>query len=246
MNIPTIKVLKMIPLYFNVYEIGRRYVDPITKQIVYSVIDQLGVQDYFDKSYYIHNSRTAVSVNNDESGNMRMGDRRVDVEVDIHLNPDNGQLWQMATPGNRLVYGTAQRWQHAYEKIWCDPTICCCINEHTVPYSVILNFELTFKEYDKAQSKDGYVARLDYKGSNAEPGSFGIHVQYFDQPINCWLSPTTDANVFSENGGYEGWNVGFDYTLAKNILLDVNYYDTEAKIGKDEEKLFYADVYFMF
>ena len=117
-----------------------------------------------------------------------------------------------------------------------------------VAKNVRLGYEYMWgdKEYDKAQSKDGYVARLDYKGSNAEPGSFGIHVQYFDQPINCWLSPTTDANVFSENGGYEGWNVGFDYTLAKNILLDVNYYDTESKDGEDEDQRIFADVYFTF
>ena len=141
----------MNSLYFNVYELGRRYVDPITKQLSYYMIDKLGVKDYFGKSYYFHNSRTAVSVNNDEQGNMRMGDRRVDVDIDIHLNPDVGQIWNRTTTGNRLVYGTSPRWSHAYEKLWCDPTISACIIEHTVPYSVILNFTLTFKDYDRAQ-----------------------------------------------------------------------------------------------
>ena len=141
----------MNSLYFNVYELGRRYVDPITKQLSYYMIDKLGVKDYFGESYFFHNSRTAVSVNNDEHGNMRMGDRRVDVDVDIHLNPDVGQIWNRTTTGNRLVYGTSPRWAHAYEKLWCDPTISACIIEHTVPYSVILNFTLTFKDYDRAQ-----------------------------------------------------------------------------------------------
>ena len=102
------------------------------------------------------------------------------------------------------------------------------------------------KKYNKEVSKDGWVARLDYKGAGAEVGTWGIHAQWFDQPLNAILTPTTDAESFMKDGGFEGWNLGFDYTLAKNILLDVNYYDTEAKVGKSETELFYVDVYFMF
>ena len=97
-------------------------------------------------------------------------------------------------------------------------------------------------------SKDGYWARLDYKGADASvPGSYGVHAQVFDQPRNVWLSPTTDATTFAD--GYEGWGVGFDYTLAKNIQLCVNYYDTEAiKLkgeGQSDEVLF-TELYMFF
>ena len=117
-----------------------------------------------------------------------------------------------------------------------------------VAKNVRLGYEYMWgdEEYDKEVSKDGWVARLDYKGAGEEVGSFGIHAQWFDQPINCFLSPTTDANVFADQGGYEGFNVGFDYTLAKNILLDVNYYDTEAKKGNEDDEMLYVDVYFTF
>ena len=101
------------------------------------------------------------------------------------------------------------------------------------------------KKYDKTVSKDGFVARLDYKGADASvPGSYGVHAQWFDQPINAILTPTTDATVFAD--GYEGWNIGVDYTLAKNIQLCVNYYDTEAiKLAEDDEVL-YTELYFFF
>ena len=102
------------------------------------------------------------------------------------------------------------------------------------------------KKYNDQVSKDGFVARLDYKGAGAEVGSWGIHAQWFDQPINAFMTPTTDANSFHDKGGYEGFNVGFDYTLAKNILLDVNYYDTEAKTGNEDDEMLYVDVYFTF
>ncbi len=103
------------------------------------------------------------------------------------------------------------------------------------------------KKYNDTVSKDGFVARLDYKGADASvEGSYGIHAQWFDQPINAFLSPTTDATQFTENGGYEGWNLGVDYTLAKNIQLCVNYYDTEAKDKSADDEVLYSELYFFF
>ena len=101
------------------------------------------------------------------------------------------------------------------------------------------------KKHNDTVSKDGFVARLDYKGADASvPGTYGIHAQWFDQPVNAVLTPTTDAATFAD--GYEGYNIGVDYTLAKNIQLCVNWYDTEAiKLDKDDEVL-YTELYFFF
>ena len=101
------------------------------------------------------------------------------------------------------------------------------------------------KDFGMDISKDGYWARLDYKGADASvPGSYGIHAQLFDQPRNAWLSPTTDATWFDD--GYEGWGVGVDYTLAKNIQLCVNYYDTEAIKAAKSDEVLYSELYFFF
>ena len=102
------------------------------------------------------------------------------------------------------------------------------------------------KDFNMAISKDGYWARLDYKGADASvPGSYGVHAQVFDQPRNVWLSPTTDATTFDD--GYEGWGVGVDYTLAKNIQLCVNYYDTQSiKAPGEKDEVLYSELYFFF
>ncbi|MBR2039103.1 MAG: S-layer homology domain-containing protein [Phascolarctobacterium sp.] len=102
------------------------------------------------------------------------------------------------------------------------------------------------EKYNETVSKDGYWARVDYKGADASvPGSYGIHAQVFDQPINCYYSPTTDATTFSD--GYEGWGVGVDYTLAKNIQLCVNYYDTQSiKAAGEKDEVLYSELYFFF
>ena len=102
------------------------------------------------------------------------------------------------------------------------------------------------KKYNKEVSKDGFVVRLDYKGAGEEVGSYGVHAQWFDQPINAFLSPTTDATQFTTDGGYEGWNLGVDYTLAKNVQLCVNYYDTDSKLNNLDDQVLYTELYFSF
>ena len=107
------------------------------------------------------------------------------------------------------------------------------------------------KEYVKGVSKDGWVATLAYKGADAAtPGSYGLHVTYYDQPANAFLQPTYDATwdyeVAGQYVGYKGWNVGADYALAKNITLAVNYYDTEAKLGSADDQSIFTELFFQF
>ena len=46
--------------------------------------------------------------------------------------------------------------------------------------------------------KDGWYADLAWKGASAdEPGSYGLHVGYFDQSANAYITPTTDGFVDS-------------------------------------------------
>ncbi len=101
-------------------------------------------------------------------------------------------------------------------------------------------------DYDNRVSKDGYIVGLNYKGAGDEVGSYGIHAFYYDQPVNAFISPTFDLTNFAPEGGYEGWSAGVDYTLAKNVLLCVNYYDTEAKVGPKEDQSIFTEVYFSF
>ena len=101
------------------------------------------------------------------------------------------------------------------------------------------------KAYKEEVSKDGWVANLSYKGADAAtPGSWGLTATYFDQPVNAILCPTTDAKVFES--GYKGWGVVANYALAKNIVAELSYYDTEAKVGDEDQQRFFADLYFTF
>ena len=103
-------------------------------------------------------------------------------------------------------------------------------------------------KYDgKKAGKDGWAADLAWKGAEAsEPGSYGLHVGYMEQSANAFISPTTDANTFADQGGYKGWAVGGSYAFAKNIVGVVNYYDTKSKTTSDDDKVIFSELYFTF
>ena len=80
----------------------------------------------------------------------------------------------------------------------------------------------------------------------ATPGTWGLSATYFDQPYNAVIAPTTDAKTFMDEGGYKGYGLTANYGLAKNMVLELLYFDTEAKKGNSDEKIFYADLYLTF
>ena len=100
---------------------------------------------------------------------------------------------------------------------------------------------------------DGFAAGITYKGADAAtPGSWGLFANYYNQGGQTYVAHTTDADVFAVDGlpglnyGFKGWGVGANYAIAKNIVAEVSYYDTESKIDDLDNKLLYADVYFTF
>ena len=106
-------------------------------------------------------------------------------------------------------------------------------------------------DYDKnGADDDGYVVTLDYKGAKASKvGSWGIFAKYYDQGVGTYLAHTMNGQ-YGEFGiaedGFKGYQVGANYTFAKNIVGQVEYYDLEAKEGSKEAKTFYGQVNFMF
>ena len=101
------------------------------------------------------------------------------------------------------------------------------------------------EEYYADAGKDGWWADLAWKGAEADqPGSYGIHAGYYDQSVNAYINPTTDAEYFAD--GYKGWNVGVSYTFAKNIVGMVNYWDMEAQTSNEDAQTIFSELYFMF
>ena len=113
------------------------------------------------------------------------------------------------------------------------------------------------KAIDQYLDDDGFVIGLSYKGAKAEDaGSWGAWAKYYDQGAQTYVAHTTDANTFGMTG-FKGFGVGANYTLAKNIVANVAYYNTESKLAKEipgaadyldrsKDHRFWTDVTFTF
>ena len=89
-------------------------------------------------------------------------------------------------------------------------------------------------------ANSAYSIQLNYKGANAaDAGSWGAYVAYRQLAPFATLVPTYDFKAGSA-GFYtlKGWEIGADYTFAKNIVATAKYFngkDTGADRGTDDK-----------
>ena len=97
--------------------------------------------------------------------------------------------------------------------------------------------------------RDGYVFGLSYAGAKAsEPGSWGLYANYYNQDRPTVFAHTMNGYYGSQ--GFDGYMVGANVTLAKNIVAAVEWYDLEGKDigtykGEDMDTL-WTEVVFTF
>jgi hypothetical protein len=104
------------------------------------------------------------------------------------------------------------------------------------------------------QNKNGFTVQLAYKGADkSKPGTWGVHVKYYDQGDATYIAHGYDA-IASGNwntpGGFKGWKFGVDYAVAKNMVANLWYYDLKGKnLGNaqgNKEKTLLAQMVFTF
>ena len=99
---------------------------------------------------------------------------------------------------------------------------------------------------------DGFVVTASYKGAKAaKAGSWGLVAKYYDQGFSTYIDHTMNGyadKYASTTEGFKGYSVGANYTLAKNIVAGVTYYDLETKeAGKDTDaQTLWSQVVFSF
>ena len=90
---------------------------------------------------------------------------------------------------------------------------------------------------------DGYVVGLDYKGAKAKvAGSWGLTAKYYDQGVGTFVAHTMKAGDWSAfaNEGFKGYNVGASYTVAKNMVYSLDYFDLEGKETETDTQVIWS------
>ena len=100
---------------------------------------------------------------------------------------------------------------------------------------------------------DGFVVTASYKGAKAaKAGSWGLVAKYYDQGFSTYIDHTmnglADNKLFTSNKaeGFKGYSVAANYTFAKNIVGQVEWYDLEAKEGTKDAQTLWSQVVFTF
>lgn len=102
------------------------------------------------------------------------------------------------------------------------------------------------EDLDTNVDDDGYVVKASYKGAKAsDPGSWGLVAKYYDQGATTYLDHTMNG-VADKMMGFEGYSVAANYTFAKNIVGQVEWYDLEEKEGSREAQTIWSQLVFTF
>ena len=103
-------------------------------------------------------------------------------------------------------------------------------------------------DVDKAgvsDGDDGYYVGVNYKGAKAaKAGTWGLYATYYYMAASTYISngwASSFANNMQKNeiGGYDGWKVGANVALAKNIVAQIEYMKLDSKFisANDDESL---------
>ena len=120
-----------------------------------------------------------------------------------------------------------------------------------------LNAEWMYGTADEDEGLDnnGWVAGLAYKGAKAsKAGSWGLFANYFDLPALTYVKSTINTqlgeapkNWQADNlDGYEGYEVGANLAVAKNIVATVRYADLESREGNEDDQVLWSELVFTF
>lgn len=210
--------------FFTVKEVSTRFIDPVVEQLMYSLIERLGLSDFFNNCYYVFNGRSTVSKSDDTQGNMRMGNNRCDVTVETHLNP-SVQMWDRLIDYNSPSTGTSKLWVDRYEKLWHDPVVGVMLTEQTVPFGVSMTVELTFKSWDSAQMALDRITTIS--GGNVENQ---IHDITYSYPIELSLMGLW-GRIYRARKSINTQMTFYQYVqkyMLAQMEVDVNKYDVGA------------------
>ena len=80
----------------------------------------------------------------------------------------------------------------------------------------------------------GYALGVSWGEADPEAvGSVTVFANYYNQPRTTFFAHTTDAATFDDTlTGFKGYGVGVGYTIMKNAVATLQYFDTKEKGGE--------------
>ena len=128
-----------------------------------------------------------------------------------------------------------------YDKIHADD-----VDENVAITNAGLKFNITddvkltgaYMHTNADENENGFYAILDLWGASyAKPGSFGVQAVYYYEPARAAQKHTMDGTMQNDlvTDGFKGYSVAASYTVAKNMMATVKYYDLKSREDSDKK-----------
>ncbi len=99
-------------------------------------------------------------------------------------------------------------------------------------------------------SDNGFIAEIGYGGAKAaKVGSWGIAAKYYHTPAGALVAPgweTGAAMTGLYQQGAKGWYAVGKYTIAKNMVADIEYWDLKGRVCGAKNKVLWTGLYVSF
>ena len=103
-----------------------------------------------------------------------------------------------------------------------------------------------FRLFDESKFKYTYAFQLNYKGAKKDkPNSWGAFIAYRHLGDVSVIHPTCRENG-AMNGGEKGFEIGVNYTFAKNILGKVQYFNGKEISSENKVNAVWTELGFYF
>ena len=128
--------------------------------------------------------------------------------------PYIGSNWNYGDPGNDAVWNVGAKYNFGEASLG-------------VIY-MKTNINADGPDDNRSNSNKGLIVTGTLKGAKADqPGSWGLWTKYYNQGYGTLIAHTMNGSP--SYNGFQGWGAGVNYTLAKNMVAGLEYYDLDTK-----------------
>ncbi len=99
-------------------------------------------------------------------------------------------------------------------------------------------------DYQDLSNKGIVVTGTLYGAKADKPGSWGLVAKYYNQGIGTAISHTMNSSGWADfvGEGFQGWMAGGYYTVAKNMVAGIEYYDLKGKETDNKDKTLWGQM----
>lgn len=184
-------------------EASSAILEPISQQVVYSVLGRLGLGTAaFGENIYITNDYTKPSQTTGDGHNALISKDRCDVKMTVAWNPSDTK-WDVNSFNYTQAYGIFGKLDNSLTAVFRDSIADVQLTEHQIPCSMVLEFSLQFKNRESAFSTISVINNTSLKDS-----VINYHTLSYSYPItdDMFNSLFEIYQLRQESVGMDFWN----------------------------------------